>query len=149
MKRGHRARRSSSPRSISPESNHTSRNYSAHQTNTVFIPVRLHLPGSTTKCSSEEFQGGHPECFVHHSYNTASRCGKTLDTQAAARKKYQALLFESSGKTSYFPRKRYNPRFQRDIRWLTAGPRVGWSGGRRGFCWPLQPEPLKFPSVQR
>ena len=139
----------SPPRAISPESNHTFRHYSAHQNNTVIKPVRLHLPGSWTKCRSGEFQAGHAERFIHHSYIIASRCGRTFDTQAFALKEYKAPLFESSGQASYYLRKRYNPRFRRDIRWSATGSLGSRSGGRRGFCLPLQPEPFQFPSVQR
>ena len=62
-----------------------------------------------------------------------------LPNQKLLLKNHKAPLFESSGQASYYFRKRFNPRFRRDIRWSDAGPRVGWSGGRQKFCWPLQP----------
>ena len=61
----------------------------------------------------------------------------------------QATLHESSSQASYYPRKRYHAGLRRDIRRSPAGPSRRGLGCRRGFRWPLQPEPFQFPSVQR
>ena len=97
------------------------------------------------RSSSRKSPGG----FINHPNKEVNRCGRTFDSQAAAGDKYTATLFESSGQVPYYPRERYNQRFRLVIRWHAARPRHSWPGGRRGFSWPLRPEPLQFLIIQR
>ena len=99
--------------------------------------------------ATRAIQGGYPERYVPNSHQKAVRCTGAVNSQAFAREKYQASVFKGPGEAPHYPRERYIAGLRRDFRWGPSRPHCYWPCRRRGFCWPLQPEPFQFSNVQR